>query len=101
VTRDETTVDAAQPRWWSVRPAHNLKPATYTCPFCRGYLSSMSEHVLIAPEGDTSRRRHAHTACALAARRNGRLPSRDEWLAGRPRRGILGRLLRRSPASHG
>ncbi len=36
--------------------------------------------MLIAPEGDTSRRRHAHTQCVLAARRQGRLPTRDEWL---------------------
>jgi hypothetical protein len=43
----------------------------------------MSEHVLISPEGDTSRRRHAHTACAIAARRAGRLPTKDEWNAGR------------------
>jgi hypothetical protein len=21
-------------RWWSMRPAQNLKPATYRCPFC-------------------------------------------------------------------
>jgi hypothetical protein len=41
----------------------------------------MSEHMLVIPEGDAGRRRHAHTACALAARRAGRLPSRDEWLA--------------------
>jgi hypothetical protein len=39
----------------------------------------MSEHVLIAPEGDMSRRRHAHTACAAAAHKAGRLPTRDEW----------------------
>jgi hypothetical protein len=42
----------------------------------------MSEHVLISPEGDTSRRRHAHTACAVGARRAGRLPTKDEWKAG-------------------
>jgi hypothetical protein len=38
----------------------------------------MSEHVLIAPEGDVSRRRHAHTDCVVAARREGRLPMQDE-----------------------
>jgi hypothetical protein len=43
----------------------------------------MSEHVLISPEGDASRRRHAHTACAIEARRAGRLPTKDEWKAGR------------------
>jgi hypothetical protein len=39
----------------------------------------MSEHVLIAPEGNSERRRHAHTECVLAARREGRLPGYDEW----------------------
>jgi len=43
----------------------------------------MSEHVLISPESDTSRRRHAHTACAIKARRSGRLPTKDEWKAGK------------------
>src|SRR5947209_13080661 len=65
--------------WWTVRRAQNRKPATYRCPFCGGYLPALSEHVLIAPEGDASRRRHAHTRCALAARRAGRLPTREEW----------------------
>jgi hypothetical protein len=65
--------------WWEVRPAQNLKAATYTCPICRGYLPSLSDHLLLLPEGDTSRRRHAHTACVLAERRAGRLPTRDEW----------------------
>jgi hypothetical protein len=85
--------------WWSVRRAQNRKPATYTCPFCGGFLPALSEHVLIVPEGDASRRRHAHTACVAAARRTGRLPTRDEWLrANRPpgeRRGLLSRLFRR------
>jgi Domain of unknown function (DUF4190) len=35
----------------------------------------------VLPEGDAGRRRHAHTECALTARRRGGLPSRDEWLA--------------------
>jgi hypothetical protein len=69
-------------RWWSVRPAKSRKPATYTCPFCGEYLPAISEHMLVFPEGDADRRRHAHTACAIAARKAGRLPSRDEWLAG-------------------
>jgi len=37
------------PRWWTVRPAQNLKPATYRCPFCDQYLSALSEHVLVKP----------------------------------------------------
>jgi hypothetical protein len=72
-------------RWWTFRRAQNRKPATYRCPFCGGFLPSLSDHVLIAPEGDTSRRRHAHTKCALAERKAGRLPSRDEWEATQPR----------------
>jgi hypothetical protein len=83
-------------RWWAIRPAHNLKGASYTCPFCGGLLHGMSAHVLIAPEGDTRRRRHAHTACAARAREQGRLTSYDEWRATQPRRpGILRRLFRR------
>jgi hypothetical protein len=82
--------------WWTIRRAQNRKPATYTCPFCRGFLPALSEHVLIAPEGDTSRRRHAHTACAMAARKAGRLPTRDEWLKTQPRPpGLLSRLFGR------
>ncbi len=41
--------------------------------------------MLIAPEGDTTRRRHAHTECVLAARNAGRLPTKDEWLKTQPR----------------
>jgi hypothetical protein len=56
----------------------------------------MSDHVLIAPEGDGNRRRHAHTECVLAARRAGELPTRDEWQAAQgERRGLLARLLGR------
>jgi hypothetical protein len=81
--------------WWTLRRAQNRKPATYTCPLCGGFLPALSEHMLIAPEGDASRRRHVHTACALAARKAGRLPSRDEWQKTQPRRpSPLRRLLR-------
>jgi hypothetical protein len=66
-------------RWWTIRRAQNSKPSTYRCPLCGDFLPALSEHVLIAPEGETSRRRHAHTACAVAARRQGRLPTREEW----------------------
>jgi hypothetical protein len=56
--------------------------------------------MLIAPEGDTRRRRHAHSACVLAARARGELPLRDEWLRSQPRapslwRRVLHRLSRR------
>ena len=77
-----------------VRPAANLKPVTYRCPFCEQHLPSLMEHVLIVPEGDTRRRRHAHTVCALAERRAGRLPSRDEWRAAQPRPERAGRFAR-------
>jgi hypothetical protein len=74
-----------------VRRAQNLKPATYRCPFCGKLLPALSEHVLVLPEGDARRRRHAHTECALAERRAGRLPLRDEWLREQPRRGLFRR----------
>jgi hypothetical protein len=41
--------------------------------------------MLITPEGDASRRRHAHTECVLRARRAGALPTREEWLRTQPR----------------
>ena len=69
----------ARARWWSVRHVRSSKPSTYRCPFCSGLLHAMSDHVLIAPEGDTGRRRHAHTKCVAEAREAGRLPSYDEW----------------------
>lgn len=89
-------------RWWSVRAAHSNKPATYRCPFCGGHLPALSEHMLIFPEGDKQRRRHAHTGCVLAARRSGRLVLHDEWLRSQPRpaspwRRLLGALRRRPP----
>jgi hypothetical protein len=81
-------------RWWTIRRAQNRKPSTYRCPLCGGFLPALSEHVLIAPEGDTTRRRHAHTACAVAARQAGRLPTQEEWRAasGETRPGALARL---------
>jgi hypothetical protein len=86
---------AEEPRWWSMRPAQNLKPATYRCPFCGKHLASMSEHVLIAPEDDRSKRRHAHMDCVRRARQAGTLPTRDEWLAAeRGPRPSLGERLR-------
>ncbi len=68
-------------RWWEARRAQSTKPATYTCPLCGGQLPAMSEHMLLFPEGDHRRRRHAHAACVMAARRTGRLPTRAEWQA--------------------
>jgi hypothetical protein len=83
------------PRWWTVRPAGSLKPATYRCPFCDRLLHATSDHSLIAPEGDTSRRRHAHAACVAEAHRAGRFRTRDEWRALQPKRGLLDHLRRR------
>lgn len=84
---------AATPRWWTIRTARNLKPATYRCPFCHKQLPALSEHVLVMPEGDASGRRHAHTSCALAERKAGRLPLREDWLATQPKPpGLLRRL---------
>lgn len=82
--------------WYSVRRAQNLKPATYRCPLCGYRLHALSPHVLVAPEGDTSRRRHAHAECVEAAFRDGRLRSYDDWRGEQPRRpGLLARLLGR------
>jgi hypothetical protein len=80
-------------RWWAVRRAHSQKPATYRCPFCDRLLHAMSEHVVVAPEGDASRRRHAHAECVAAAHRAGTFKTYDDWRAGRPR--LRSRLFRR------
>jgi hypothetical protein len=56
----------------------------------------MSEHALIAPEGDVDRRRHAHIECVRAARAAGTFKTFDDWLAEQPRQpGWLSRLFRR------
>jgi hypothetical protein len=87
------TEDFSKARWYSIRPAANRKPATYRCPLCGGLLPALSDHMLVLPEDDPSRRRHAHAECVIAARRAGRLPLREEV---QPRRsGPLARLLRR------
>jgi hypothetical protein len=92
--------DRAKPQWWEVRPAQNLKPATYRCPLCGRHLPALSEHMLMFPEGDHSRRRHAHSDCIMSARRAGKLPTRAEWLRTQPRepgpvRRLLDRVARR------
>jgi len=51
-----------QPRWWALRPAQSLKPATYRCPLCGKHLPALSQ-------------------CVLRARKAGRLPTEDEWRA--------------------
>ena len=71
-------------RWWDVSRAKNLEPKHYICPLCDQQLQATSEHMLLVPEGDPSRRRHAHAVCVARARRAGRLPTRDEWRKNRP-----------------
>ena len=88
-------------RWWALRPARSRKPATYRCPLCGRHLLAATDHVLIAPEGDASRRRHAHLECVRAARAAGRLPTREEWQAAQPRRPSLWARLRRAVAATG
>jgi hypothetical protein len=80
-------------RWWAIRSSGNLKPATYRCPLCGKLLHAMSEHMLIAPEGASSRRRHAHTDCVAAARRAGKLPTYEEWRQTQPRNRLWGSKL--------
>jgi hypothetical protein len=71
--------------WWEVRPAQNRKPATYRCPLCGRLLPALAPHMLLFPDGDARRRRHAHTQCVLRARAAGRLPLRED-VAPPPRR---------------
>jgi hypothetical protein len=85
--------DFAAARWYAVRPAGSTKPATYRCPLCGRRLPALAEHLLVFPEGDAARRRHAHTTCVMRARRAGRLPLREEVEPRQP--GWLARLLRR------
>lgn len=90
---DGMAEDFRRARWYTVRPAANRKPATYRCPLCGGFLPALSAHLLVMPDGDASRRRHAHSDCVLRARRAGRLPLREEVEAQPP--GLLARLFRR------
>jgi hypothetical protein len=85
--------DFRKARWYAIRPAANRKPATYRCPLCSGMLPALSEHMLVAPEGDSSRRRHAHSACVMTARKQGRLPLREDVMPRRPT--LLAKLLHR------
>ena len=41
----------------------------------------MSDHVVIAPEGDVEQRRHAHLECVRAARESGTFRTYDDWQA--------------------
>ena len=81
-------------RWYVVRPAANRKPSTYRCPLCGGLLPALSHHMLVVPEDQPQRRRHAHAECVVQARKAGRLPLREDVRPTRP--GLLARLLRRA-----
>jgi len=84
------------PRWWAMRRAQNRKPATYRCPLCGRHLPSLSEHMLLYPEGRSEGRRHAHSECVVAAREQGRLPTKEEWQRTQPRApGVLARVRER------
>jgi hypothetical protein len=85
--------DFRKASWYVIRPAANRKPATYRCPLCGGHLPALSEHMLITPDGEGSRRRHAHSACVMTARKQGRLPLREEVEPKEP--GLLAKLLHR------
>jgi hypothetical protein len=85
--------DFFRARWYALRRAGSPKPATYRCPLCGERMPALIDHLLILPEGDHSRRRHAHIACVRAAREAGRLPLREEVEPRPP--GLLARLLRR------
>ena len=50
-----------------MRPAQNLKAASYVCPICDGMPHATSEHALIAPK-------------------RGELVTEDEWRSGTRRR---------------
>jgi hypothetical protein len=81
-----------------MRRAHSRRPATYRCPFCGELLHAMSEHVVIAPEGDVERRRHAHLECVQRERAAGRFPLADDLRSGGGSFGLRGlrRFVRRS-----
>jgi len=81
--------DFRNARWYAVRTAGSTKPATYRCPLCGGLLPALKPHLLVLPENDPSRRRHAHAQCVRTAR----LPTREDVEP--PRRGLVARLLRR------
>jgi hypothetical protein len=68
----------SDPQWWTLRRAQSMRPATYRCPFCDEFLHAMSEHVVIAPEGDVDRRRHAHLDCVRRERDAGRFRLYDD-----------------------
>ena len=80
MTRRRRVTRLPEAPWYSIRPVRSMQPKTYRCPLCGYQLHAMSDHVLIAPEGDTTRRRHAHLECVEAANLPGR-PARPSLLS--------------------
>jgi hypothetical protein len=66
-------------RWWEIRHAQGQQAKTYTCPLCHGRFLAMVPHVLLSPEGDRDRRRHAHATCVSRRRAAGTLLTKSEW----------------------
>lgn len=62
----------------------------------------MSDHILVKPEGDPKRRRHAHSLCVLNSRTRGELPTAEEYKRSlrqqqpQPPPGPFSRLFRRT-----
>jgi hypothetical protein len=82
--------DFARARWYVIRRAVSRAPKTYRCPLCGQRFPALIEHALVTPEGDPSRRRHAHMSCVQRAR----LPLREDVEPRAP--GLLARLLSRT-----
>ena len=61
--------------------------------FCDGLLHATSDHMLVVPEGDLSKRRHAHTECVVAERR-ARPAARPRRVAAVVAATVSARLLR-------
>ena len=65
-------------------PGREPQAGDLPLPDLRAPLPALSEHMLLFPDGDPRRRRHAHTACVLRARAAGRLPLKEDWQAKQP-----------------
>ncbi|MGZ6696471.1 MAG: hypothetical protein ACXVFL_12620 [Solirubrobacteraceae bacterium] len=78
------TGDFRDARWYAIRTSGSGRPRTYRCPLCGNRFPAMQPHMLVTPEGDPERRRHAHAACVTRAREAGRLPLREEVEPPRP-----------------
>ncbi len=77
--------------------ARNPSGSIYTCPLCDGPIHAATEHMLITPEGNPNRRRHAHIECVREAIGAGLLPGRSDESG--PRKRWFGRWRRSRGAS--